>query len=270
MDLLLIKNSAEVIAGRTAAIREAMLRYGLAGGANFEGLEVDDLTRMLELYDRLFLDSWLAGEVVRKTGSPLMLRVAGTMTRAGGKTFTYRRRHRGGGESVMYEIAIASRMLLRTFQGAGRVVTVCGLTCRDRLDALQRIMEHEIIHLVELLVWDESSCAGIRFNKLARNIFGHTGTRHALVTPGEDAEARHGIRVGTMVEFAHGLGRYVGRVNRINQRATVLVEDKRGRRYSDGRKYAKFYVALERLRVRSSEFEGGKADATTAAQTQRR
>ena len=41
--------------------------------------------------------------------------------------------------------------------------------------------------------------------------------------------------------------RYVGVVNRVTKRATVLVEDSRGVRYSDGRCYAKFYVPVGML-----------------------
>jgi len=38
-----------------------------------------------------------------------------------------------------------------------------------------------------------------------------------------------------------------GVVNRINKRATVLVEDRRGEQYSDGKRYAKFYVPVQML-----------------------
>jgi hypothetical protein len=38
-----------------------------------------------------------------------------------------------------------------------------------------------------------------------------------------------------------------GVVNRINKRATVLVEDRKGARYSDGKHYAKFYVPVQML-----------------------
>ena len=38
-----------------------------------------------------------------------------------------------------------------------------------------------------------------------------------------------------------------GVVNRINKRATVLVEDRRGVPYSDGKHYAKFYVPVQLL-----------------------
>ena len=248
MDLLIIHNSPETIAAKTAAIHQAILRDSRCiRQPNFERIATEDVARLFELYDREFLGGWLAPAVLAKTGVPLKFRLSSTMTNAGGKTITYRRRGIGG-ESHSYEIAIASRMLFMTFREVEREITVCGLPCTDRLQALQRIMEHEIIHLSELVMWDESSCSQIRFKKLARNIFGHTDTTHALVTPREHAAVRHDLRVGAMVEFDFEGRRRVGRVNRIHQRATVLVEDPAGRLYTDGKEYLKFYMPLESLR----------------------
>jgi hypothetical protein len=50
---------------------------------------------------------------------------------------------------------------------------------------------------------------------------------------------RFGIRPGMTVEFRHQ-----GIVNRINRQATVLIEDRRAERCSDGKRYAKFYVLV--------------------------
>ena len=88
-----------------------------------------------------------------------------------------------------------------TFGDIDRPVIVCGLSCADRLDALQRIMEHEIIHLFELLSWGRSSCSARRFREMANRTFGHNGVTHDLVTPRERAAVQHGIRVGNLVEF---------------------------------------------------------------------
>jgi hypothetical protein len=60
----------------------------------------------------------------------------------------------------------------------------------------------------------------------------------------EHAAVRHGIKVGSMVEFQFEGRRLVGRVNRLNKRATVLVEDADGLPYSDGKRYQKFYVPV--------------------------
>ncbi len=140
-----------------------------------------------------------------------------------------------------------------TFQDVRRGVVVAGLQCRDRLEALLRIMEHELVHLAELVTWDESSCSAYRFRKIARNMFGHTDTSHFLVTPREHAAATHGIRVGSIVWFDFDGRRFSGKVNRVHHRATVLVEDPSGRPYSDGKRYQKFYVPLAQLSLAGVE-----------------
>jgi hypothetical protein len=250
VDLLVLKNSPDVIAAKTASIRDVvLLESGWLGQPNFQKITVDDLACMFSQYDRQFFAGWLTQAVQAECSKPLKLRLSAAMTSAGGKTTKYHHR-RLGCTSKYYEIAIASRLLSMTFGQVQRPVFVCGLACRDRLDALQRIMEHEIIHLAEMLAWDESSCSGIRFRTLARRIFGHKDIRHELVSPREHAAVGHGLHVGGMVEFCARGRRLVGRINRINRRATVLVEDRRGLPYSDGGVYSKFYIPIDRLTPR--------------------
>ena len=116
------------------------------------------------------------------------------------------------------------------------------MPCTDRLSALQRIMEHEMLHLLEFLVWDTSSCSAKRFKSLARGIFGHGASTHDLVTPAERARAKFDLRVGDAVTFDFQGRPLTGVVNRVNRRATVLVESPRGSRYTNGKRYEKFYV----------------------------
>jgi hypothetical protein len=51
------------------------------------------------------------------------------------------------------------------------------------------------------------------------------------------------------VRFSFEGVQHTGIVNRISKRATVLVEDNRGVRYTNGKRYAKFYVPLQSLKV---------------------
>jgi hypothetical protein len=161
------------------------------------------------------------------------------MTHAGGKTARYRARN---GEKS-YEIAIASSMLFDGFRQTDRLITVCGLECRDRLEALQRIFEHELVHLAELLCWGDSDCTAARFQDIAARLFLHRAHTHNLITRRERAAAS-GIRVGSRVIFAFEGRRLTGRVNRITKRATVLVEDPEGVKYSDGLRYKVYYVPI--------------------------
>jgi hypothetical protein len=41
--------------------------------------------------------------------------------------------------------------------------------------------------------------------------------------------------------------RHQGLVNRVNRQATVLIEDRRAERYSDGKRYAEFYVLVSTM-----------------------
>jgi hypothetical protein len=222
---------------------------------NFAALEVDDLRLLVDLYDAEFFGG-LLGRMLRGDGAgELVLRGSSRMTHAVGKTVQRRRRvgsPAGPVERVDYEIAVSTLLLFQTFREAGRPVTVGGLACRDRLEALQRILEHELLHLAEFLARGRTSCARPHFHALSRRIFGHEGSAHDLVTPREVAAERHGIRVGDRVRFEHEGNSCSGRVNRITRRATVLVEDPRGSLFSDGKTYAIFYVPLPLLQT-----EGG-------------
>ena len=67
-----------------------------------------------------------------------------------------------------------------------------GLVCRDRLEALQRIFEHELLHLAEFLGWGRSNCRAENFHALSRRIFAHEG---AYPRPGHPPRAgRRGLR----------------------------------------------------------------------------
>lgn len=218
------------------------------GTANFQQIHTSDLERMFELYDRLYFNGE-CGRAARAAGKELTFRLSNRMTRVGGTTTrSVRRQGRNGPVvQVSHEIAVSTTLLFQTFHDVDRPITVTGLLCKDRLEALQRVFEHEMVHLMELLVWTVSSCTAERFASLATNLFGHTQMTHQLITPRERAFTKFGVKVGDPVAFTLEGRRYHGIVNRITKRATVLVEDECGVRYSDGRHYLKFYVPLSLL-----------------------
>jgi len=233
---------AAEISRLTAEIYDTALKrspYLKAG--NFTSIHTFDLERLYDRYDEAFF----AG-LCRKSlnGSLLSFRLSKRMTRAAGTT----QMRKGQGKSHReFEIAISTTLLFQSFNEDHRDIVVNGCLCRDRLESLQRVFEHELVHLLELMIWDRSSCSRPRFQSIANRLFGHTRHRHQLITPREVAATKFGILPGDSVSFKTDGKRYVGRVNRITKRATVLVEDKRGTRYTDGKHYAKFYVPLSML-----------------------
>ena len=226
---------------KTRNIYENLLRtspYVTTG--NFTSIHPDDLNLLFAQYDQLFF-----GGRCREGlgGCSLRFRISRRMTAAGGKTTRYTPKR---GQSLpYYEISVSSTLLFQTFAGDGhRPILVSGVECRDRLEALQRVFEHELVHLLEILLWNTSRCTAPWFQSVAYRFFGHTAHTHQLVTPREQAFVKFRIHPGSRVRFRLDGQVHTGVVNRITKRATVLAPDARGERYSDGKRYSKFYVPL--------------------------
>ncbi|MCR9293314.1 MAG: SprT-like domain-containing protein [bacterium] len=226
--------------------QKVVSRSRVMGSPNFTAAHGSDLTHMAELYDRFFFDGHCLS-MARHHG--MHFRWSKRMTSTGGKTVrTIHADRRNGQQYVKYEIVLSATLLFQTFADLQRPIRVTGVLCTNRLQAMQRILEHELIHLVEMLVWDDSCCAAPRFQSIAARMFGHTEHKHDLITQQERAARKFNIRVGSRVCFQHDGAIRTGTVNRITRRATVLVADAAGQLYDDGLRYRKYYVPISHLR----------------------
>jgi hypothetical protein len=231
------------IAARTKKIHAAVLnKSNYIDAPNFTRIHPADLEILFAEYDDKFFD----GQIKQALGKvPLHFGLSKRMTSSGGKTAHFSDKSNG---RQWYEISVSTTILFGCFGGDDHRPIVCsGIICRDRLDALQRVMEHELVHLIEMLLWDRSSCSKPRFHSITLRFFGHTENRHQLITPKEKAIVKYGIKPGMTVRFRFDGVEHTGIVNRINKRATVLVENRQGQRYSDGKHYSKFYVPVQML-----------------------
>ncbi len=207
--------------------------------ANFTAIHPQDLALLFRAYDEHFF----AGRCRQALqGSHLGFRLSPRMTVAGGKTT----RFRSSAGDVRYEIAIACSLLFDGLRDGDRSISVCGLPCATRLEALQRIFEHEMVHLAENICWDTSDCAAPQFQHIASRLFLHQAHTHQLVTRRERARGS-GIRPGALVRFIFDGHQLTGRVNRITKRVTVLVEDPQGQPFSNGLRYKTYYVPIAQL-----------------------
>ena len=211
--------------------------------ANFRSIHTRDLAALFALYDQHFFEDRCRQSLA---GRKLNFRLAPRMTSNAGTTTRFTNRLTG---EVWFEISIASSLL---FDGFGdndhRGITACGVECETRLDALQRVFEHESVHLIEHLCWGESNCSEARFQTIASTWFLHKSHTHALITRRERAAAS-GLHPGARVTFSFEGRSFTGVVNRVTKRATVLVEDPAGLRYSDGKSYVKYYMPLSALEL---------------------
>ncbi len=234
------RGPAEAAACALWVRRELTARSRLIRDGHFREIEASDLSLLFRLYDARFFGGTLRRAL--DAHGRLRFRLSSRMTSAAGKTLVLPPR-----PQRVYEIVVSTHLLFTNFHDRGRGVEVNGVPCRDRLEALQRIFEHELLHLAELLAFGSSSCRTRGFRERAQRLFGHGDVTHRLITVRERAAEVHGLRAGDRVAFTFDGVRRQGRINRITKRATVLVEDRGGTPYSDGRRYLAFYVPLSEL-----------------------
>ncbi|MEA1908140.1 MAG: hypothetical protein U9N43_03825 [Euryarchaeota archaeon] len=204
---------------------------------NFNAIAIKDFARLFELYDLHFFDGYFHN----RCNGKIFFRLSERMTKSGGK-IAYAK-----GTDV-YTIYLSTALIFQTFGGVTREVTVNGIVCHDRLEATMCILEHEIIHLLELVFFDSTSCSKPRFKHLSRNIFGHTEVTHRLVTQAELAQKQQNLGIGSTVSFEYGGETYRGIISRITKRATVMVKNHAGDfRDRKGDRYSKYYIPLENL-----------------------
>ncbi len=212
---------------------------------NFTQLAGQDIRSLFDLIDDHFFDGQVNQTLV-ELNYPLRTRLSRRMTSSGGITTMSRPSNSYAAKE--FEIAVSSTLLFQSFRNE-KTISVTGVRCHNRLEALQRIVEHEMIHVVEMLLWHDSNCAAGRFRGIAGRLFGHRQSSHQLLTPMEVAERDHGIEVGSRVRFRFNGRCFEGFVNRVTRRATVLVPDARGVPYDDGSRYLKYYVPISELSV---------------------
>jgi hypothetical protein len=211
---------------------------------NFSRVSKEDVARLIQLYDERFF----AGKILPMARAEgLQFGLSSRMTRIAGKLVTNYPEGTHSGRRT-FELVLSSTLLFQTFEDVDRPVEVTGRLCKDRLEAMQRIAEHEFVHLIEMLIWNDGNCNEARFQSIALRYFDHTDYRHDLITQRERAAMKFDVRVGDQVRFPHDGQYLVGRVNRITRRATVLVPSASGEKFTDGERYMRFYVPLEKLR----------------------
>ncbi len=122
----------------------AMARCLPCSQPNFTELSKSHLAKAFALIDAELLGGNLA-PLLRAEQRRLSFRVAPRMTSRAGHLETQHATPR------KHELAISSTLLFQTFRNAReRRVVVNGCSCTDRTQALLRVVEHEIIHLLFL------------------------------------------------------------------------------------------------------------------------
>jgi len=247
-DLTNLKYTQKKIRKKNRTIyRQTLAESKYMEQGNFNTIGPDDLERLFNLYDAHFF----GGFFNKNYSENIFFRLSERMTRAGGKV-EYKKHLDTA--TTTYTIVISTTLIFQTFDDVTRQVTVNGVVCNDRLEATMRVLEHEIIHILEMVFFGSTNCSQPRFGRLSRRIFGHTETTHRLITQTERAREKYDLRVGSNVSFKYDGTTYQGVISRITVRATVMVRNPEGQ-YRDlsGTRYDKYYIPLENLMPSENE-----------------
>jgi len=195
------------------------------------------LESMLRLYDQLYLAGFLSKKL------PLLsVTLSSRLTSSAGKFLCV---HGPFGRTKDAEIRMSSDFLLRLDKGP---FSLNGLSVATPQEAFLVVFEHELCHALETVLFKKTGHTA-RFLSLANGLFGHTAMHHSLPTRKQEA-AKEGLYVGRRVSFFYQGIELIGTITYIGKNATIMVPTSHGE-YRDrfGRRYQKYRVSLEKLRI---------------------
>jgi hypothetical protein len=216
--------------------RREAIRSGFLAPGPPKVLSAADIERLFLLYDEYYFDGYIRSYM----GRNIRFRVSRRMTRSAGKTLF-------NAADRSCEITVSLPLISDAFRNGRTEVKINGLPTRSRTEALMSVMEHELVHLLEFMLFGRSSCRGKRFRAIAFGLFGHRDIYHELCHS-ESPQVGYSFRPGDRVIFRYRNVSRKGIISRITKRATVMVRHKRGTFSGpDGGRYVKYYVPLNML-----------------------
>lgn len=178
MKLLTYKYSKQEINEQFEKVRQQVfIQSKQIKADNFGVASNDDIKLVFNLYDTYFFDTYFKeNKVIEKMAFDFSKK----MTSAGGKLMYYKVTNQN---PIQFRMRISAYLIFNSFKdGEIKSINLAGFETKNRLEALMHIIEHEIIHLIEFIAFNDSSCKKDNFKNLANSIFGHTAFTHSLLT----------------------------------------------------------------------------------------
>jgi predicted SprT family Zn-dependent metalloprotease len=204
---------------------------------NYGIISISDLEFIFYLYDEIYFENRL-----KKYSENISFNLSRRLSRSAGTTQFF--------PTTSYsKITLATNILYQNFNSENeRKILVNGFECKNRLEATLKILEHEIIHLLEFFIFKKSSCKKKQFKQLSFNFFNHTKSTHELITQNEIAIKKFGLSIGNEVFFTFKTKILKGKIHKITKRATIFCEDKNGEyRNKIGNRFKKYLIPIEFL-----------------------
>lgn len=244
-NILQLKYTHEEIIEKRAQVAELLLlRSSHVKSPDITTIGNPDLRLLFEIYDEVFFGNWFK-ECFPGT---LLFSFSRRMTKSAGKTYYPRDADPTQPGNLIIEVKISIDLIF-AYGAVDKTNRIGGIPAQSSLEALQLVFEHELIHVIEFIHFQNSSCKQTRFKSLAFNLFSHTESYHCLPTRQEIAREKLGLTVGERVVFPLEGKMMEGQLHAIHKRGVVMVPDNKGA-YADkqGQRYTKYYVPLQILK----------------------
>jgi hypothetical protein len=157
--------------------------FSQKGGSNFASLCGRDIEYIFNLYDEVFFQSQIKTKIKEIPGTRLAFYASERTSGAGGVCSIERDR-----KECIYYLDIAPNIVNTIFKkNRSGLPLAAGIGCRDRLECLMLIIEHQIVHLL-MILWGYLDSNGDSiygshgglFQCMAKEYFGHTNVGHDL------------------------------------------------------------------------------------------
>jgi hypothetical protein len=223
-DLSAIKRNHNDVKDRLE-IRHDMLTKRFGDEANFNKLTDADLKHLFELYDTIVFKGQLS-KMVDKSGKKLKFNAGSSAERVAGSYVC---------KKDEQCLTISGGLFTNLFKGGEKGLRVNGLVVCDRLEALQIVFEHELVHLfIHLKGWSRKirvgegkmyySSHGKLFQEIVFRLFGQTEFRHSLGEgEAEETLTAADCVIGLTVSFKDNKGEnYVGKITACNPKTAKV------------------------------------------------
>jgi len=125
---------------------------------------VDRLISAWRHYDEIVFDSWISNEC-RARSIDMSISASGRSKLVGARLIT---KHRNRNLKSMQIRLSPEYIAIRPTP-----IDIFGLRCVSAYEIALALIEHEIVHQIEMLIYGNSSCRKPLFSFLARGLFGH-------------------------------------------------------------------------------------------------
>lgn len=198
----------------------------LAAGMDLDNITIKNITDMFYLYNYIYFKCELTDmaknrNIIIQFGFKRGIKTAGL--------------HQFNGRSC--KISVAKDLVEGLFKQGENRIWINGLNVRDRLEALQVLFEHELLHMyMTLKGWADKikkgkgrryySAHGALFQELAKRFFLHTDYRHMLHQGDSTGHlTKERCKVGMNVWVVYKGDKYQGEVVKCNPRRAKVQSD---------------------------------------------